>query len=693
MGASVMQILAQNPLNAEEQANRNAQSAAEIPLIGAQTQAAQAEGQQEQLKAQMMQQQMRDNAALTQAWKDSFGQPPSEFQSQSTAPSAAGSTSVSQGASQNPTQQLAGVTDQNSYDHWRAANPGYFAPEKYWPDWVAGQTRGITPASQTTGTQAPQSGAPQSAGPQATPAQPTGIPQDRFVAMLQKQVASGNLSAQGYQAALADHMQFLKNSMGLSKDQADLIQTTNNKAGAALESFDNLPPAQKTLQNWQQAFDSAQGQGAIPLGLTRDQVPTPDQLSLAYGKLNYTSEIAKLQESRATAAKAQADTAKAAQDTLTSQRQQALQDLSAANITDQPSLDAFRAAHPAIQGLLPGQWSPAAGQQIQSLIRSAVPIQQQPEFDINKLKAQNGIVGNDDFETVFLPAYAAKLGKTVGQMSPDEKLASFSAYTQAKSDPAVRASLLASRNLSQALQQMQLSQMPTPDQAKDAADMILKHQMAPEQMASLFGGFGTQGQAFKRMVVTEARKMDPNFNWEQAASEYELSKSPGFQNTVRYMDSVQNSMPQLQQRANQLSNGNVRSINALVNAGKNQFNNVDLKQFNVDRALVGDEIAKILQGGGTGNGTSDMKLKQAQDLISSSDSPQAIAATLNEVNKLIGYRRESLTRGTYMQNVPVASPQQVTPGARQAVGGYKIGGTYGNHKYLGGDPNSASSWQ
>lgn len=654
MGSTVMGILAQNPLNAEEQANRNAMTQAQIPLVQAQAQAAQAQGQQEQAKAAMMQQQLKDQAALTQAWKDSFGQPPSEFQSQSTTPSNVGSTGASQGASQTPAQQLAGVTDQNSYDAWRAANPGYFSPEKYWPDWVAGQTRGITPAvpaGQATGTQAPQS-----AGPQATPAQPAGVPQDRFVAMLQKQLASGNLSAQGYQAALAEHMGFLKNSMALSKDQADLIQNTNNKAGAALESFDNLPSDQKTLQNWQQAFDSAQGQGAVPLDLTRDQVPTPDQLSLAYGRLNYTSEIAKLQESRATTAKAQADTAKAAQDTLTSQRQQALQDLSGANITDQPSLDAFRADHPAIQGLLPGKWSPAAGQQIQRLIRSAVPIQQQPEFDINKLKAQNGIVGNDDFETVFLPAYAAKLGKTVGQMSPDEKLASFSAYTQAKSDPAVRASLLASRSLSQALQQMQLSQMPTPEQARDTADMLLKHQMSPEQMASLFGGFGTQGQAFKRMVVTEARKMDPNFNWEQAASEYELGKSPGFQNTVRYMDSVQNSMPQLQQAANQLSNGNVRSINALVNAGKNQFNNVDLKKFNADRALVGDEIAKILQGGGTGNGTSDMKLKQAQDLISSSDSPQAIAATLSEVNKLISYRRESLTRGTYMQNVPVASP-------------------------------------
>ena len=137
------------------------------------------------------------------------------------------------------------------------------------------------------------------------------------------------------------------------------------------------------------------------------------------------------------------------------------------------------------------------------------------------------------------------------------------------------------------------------------------------------------------MVERELKKTDTNFNWEDASASYQLARSTGFQNTVRYMDSVQNSMPQLQQAANALANGQVKSINALVNAGKNQFNNIDLKKFQADRALVGDEIAKILQGGGTGNGTSDAKLKQAQDLIGQSDNPAAIAATLGEVNKLI----------------------------------------------------------
>ena len=325
------------------------------------------------------------------------------------------------------------------------------------------------------------------------------------------------------------------------------------------------------------------------------------------------------------------------------QKSQAQQELS--GVTDQPSYDAWLARNPVMKGVAPPTFNPQAVAQLQ---RQAVPIEKQPEFDIAANKAKLGITGNDDFETVFLPAYAQQLGKTIPQLTPQEKMQSFSAYAQAKSDPEVRASLLASRNTSEALKQLQLNQMPTPEQAAPVAQDIINHRLSPEQMTSMFGGFGPAGQTFKRMVYAEAKKIDPQFNFEQASSDYQYGKSAGFQQTVRYMDSVQNSIPQLQAAADALNNGSVRSINALVNAGKNQFNNIDLKKFQADRTLVGDEIAKILQGGGTGNGTSDAKLKQAQDLLSTSDSPAAIATTLKEVTQLIGYRRDSLTKGTYM---------------------------------------------
>lgn len=212
------------------------------------------------------------------------------------------------------------------------------------------------------------------------------------------------------------------------------------------------------------------------------------------------------------------------------------------------------------------------------------------------------------------------------------------------------------RQLTLDTRRQQLSQQPTDDDAKSAAQLVINHQMAPSQAVSTYGGFGQAGQAFKRMMVREISKQQPDFNFEQAESEYQLVKSPQFQQNIRYMSSVQESMPRLMASADKLANGNVRTINQALNAGRNAVNDVDLKKFQADVLGVSDEIAKILQGGGTGNGTSDAKLKQAQTILSTSDSPAAIKAALQEMNSLIGFRKKALTRGTYMAEPDVATP-------------------------------------
>ncbi len=268
----------------------------------------------------------------------------------------------------------------------------------------------------------------------------------------------------------------------------------------------------------------------------------------------------------------------------------------------------------------------------------------------------------NDFEQFWLPNFAKGLGKTVAQLTPDENKQAFREYKQ---DPEAAAAAASSRNLSDALKQMQLSQMPTPEQAKQVASDMVSHRIAPEQLASMFGA---SGQNFKRMVYTEAKKLDPAFDFEQAAAEYGLVKSPQFQNTIRYMDSVQSSIPLVIKRANELGNSKVRFVNGLANLGRDQINDPKLKKFQTDALLVADEIAKILQGGGTGNGTSDAKLNQAAQIIKASDSPQAIAAGLADVQELMSYRRKSLTHGTYMENQKSfdtsAPPNPPTAGAK-----------------------------
>jgi hypothetical protein len=246
----------------------------------------------------------------------------------------------------------------------------------------------------------------------------------------------------------------------------------------------------------------------------------------------------------------------------------------------------------------------------------------------------------------------------LSQLPPQYQTEAAQLAKQMNEDPELRAMHLAIGGLTEAMKTIQLGQMPTQDQADDVAKLVINHQLAPEQVSTMFSGLG--GAAFKRMVGMAAIKQDPNFDFEQASSDYHFGRSAGFQNAVRYMDAVAQSIPRLIDSADKLGNTSIKTINLLVNRGKSEFNNVDLKRFMADRVLVGDEIAKIIQGG-TGNGTSDAKLQQAQDLLSSTDSPQAISTALKEVQGLIGNRRQALTKGTYLEKRAIQgiSPQKV----------------------------------
>jgi type II secretory pathway pseudopilin PulG len=272
-----------------------------------------------------------------------------------------------------------------------------------------------------------------------------------------------------------------------------------------------------------------------------------------------------------------------------------------------------------------------------------------------------------EWET-FRTAYLQKLGKDKwADLTPDEQMAALPAFAAQRQDQDVRASLLASRALSESLRRMQEAQIPTKEEAEQVARDLINKRISPSQLSSLIGGFGQNAMAFKRMIYLAASKLDPQFDFEAAESDYQFAKSPAFQTTIRYMDGIANTLDRVQSTADALANTSVKSINSLLNAGRSEFNNVDLKKFVVDRLWVADEIGKLLAGGGTGAVTSDSKLAQAQKIIHDSDSPAAIAAAMSEVRELINRRRSSLVRGTYLER-----EQQKAGGAPAAGSAPKI---------------------
>jgi hypothetical protein len=77
-----------------------------------------------------------------------------------------------------------------------------------------------------------------------------------------------------------------------------------------------------------------------------------------------------------------------------------------------------------------------------------------------------------------------------------------------------------------AMKNMQMTQMPTAEDAANIADDIMNHGVAPDQISQIRGrGSGNLGLMVERAMKTK----QPDFDWERAASEYNLVKSPFFQ--------------------------------------------------------------------------------------------------------------------------------------------------------------------
>lgn len=260
--------------------------------------------------------------------------------------------------------------------------------------------------------------------------------------------------------------------------------------------------------------------------------------------------------------------------------------------------------------------------------------------------------GTGDFQQIYLPAFAAKLGKTIDTLSPEETMQATHDYATKSQDPEMRDLLEQQRRNAVTLQQLQMGQMPTKDDVEFYADQLVNHRMAPSQIPA---GMGVQGQAFRRNVEIAALKKNRDFNMQEAEAEFGLVKSPAFQQQIRFIDHVNNTLPRLEAAAKKLGNTSVKGLNALLTKGQEQFGGTNIKVFLADRDIVANELGRVLSGGGTGNQTSDVKIAAAQRLVSETDSPSQIAATLAEIRPLLRSRRATLTHGTYLADIDTSA--------------------------------------
>ncbi len=186
------------------------------------------------------------------------------------------------------------------------------------------------------------------------------------------------------------------------------------------------------------------------------------------------------------------------------------------------------------------------------------------------------------------------------------------------------------------------------DMIERGARAVLEGRASPSQLASLYGGMGGAGAAYKRAITDKVMQLDPAFNLQEAEANYQYSKNPGTQTTARFMENIQKTIPKMRKMVDKMKLSDIRIVNSASLAMNKQFGEGDVAAYEFMTTILADEIAKILQGGGTGNATSDAKLRQAMDLMSGSMTPDQWSGVLDTADEMLTIRRKALTKGTYL---------------------------------------------
>ncbi len=222
----------------------------------------------------------------------------------------------------------------------------------------------------------------------------------------------------------------------LGKGELENRAARNNQLSGYLAPVAAETDPQKQEQLWNQ-----QNQAAVQAGLLKPNEVTPypgaEGVANHVASLKTNDQLIKeaTQKTAAGRAKTEADKFALERPALEAKNVTAAQEVASRTVDpvgNQDQWDAWRARQaPSAQASIPAMFSPAAKAQVQ---RMAVPVKDQPTFDLNTKRASMGLMGNSEYDQV-LGNYARGLNKTVTQLTPEEGMASVQKFNELKQGP------------------------------------------------------------------------------------------------------------------------------------------------------------------------------------------------------------------------------------------------------------------
>lgn len=194
-------------------------------------------------------------------------------------------------------------------------------------------------------------------------------------------------------------------------------------------------------------------------------------------------------------------------------------------------------------------------------------------------------------------------------------------------------------------------------QTQSLAQQLATGQMAPADLSKRSTGESPYNNILTAANAYSLATTGKPFNIAQADRDYKFATNVQTQNTLNYLGSLVGTddgngnlaggnldqlISQSQALGNTKGQGSLPDINDAVQWAKLQTGNPQVAAYYTTMLEVSDQIAKVLQGGGTGSGTSDAKLAQAQALFQKGFTPDQVSAVAGSLKGLLANRASSM---------------------------------------------------
>lgn len=206
------------------------------------------------------------------------------------------------------------------------------------------------------------------------------------------------------------------------------------------------------------------------------------------------------------------------------------------------------------------------------------------------------------------------------------------------------------------------------DTKRSMAGMLASGELAPSQLPSR--GI-VAAQAFE--VFKLAKEINPNLNIKEMEQDYQRGLSTAryeggaaVQTPVRLMNSVVANIDVIKGISKEWNRTDFPAINSADFFRRKQTGDKTVVRLDAALTEISDQIAKIFQGGGSGNATSDVKLRQAQELLNKTFSPDQLSAVLDTLKELMENRVKALTTNpatgkSFINTNPPGMPPPLEP--------------------------------